>query len=144
MSVHIEGLRAICEGDLSALSPFQIRTRFERHLYGLMNEFSNSTLGASPTGLSRAHLLHFFEARREKGEAGCDVHSLRILQEMSDLFQEFTYLCDTSNLTDDGQDPRIQSCREGILALCDTAREMMLSHDANQKRLAENGLMQFT
>lgn len=123
MQDNLEALRALCFDDLAALSPFQIRTRFERHLYGLLLEYSRKTFGFSPTGLSRTH-INDFRNRLRLGEQSpsnlVEAPSIGVLESISDLYEKFTRLCDTSHWSDDGQDPRINLCRDDILRLCDS------------------------
>jgi hypothetical protein len=121
MHENLEGLRALCLDDLSELSPFQVRTRFERHLYGLLFECSKGVFGSSPRGLSKTHVRHFCQQMKLDGQitppnvGRCS----QLLNMISELYENFTRLCDTSNWSDDGQDPRINSCRSDILRLCD-------------------------
>ena len=77
--------------------------------------------GSSPSGLSRAHVRHFYQRMKlaeqtSSPDAGRCSH---VLDMISELYENFTRLCDTSNWSDDGQDPRINSCRNDILCLCD-------------------------
>jgi hypothetical protein len=73
---------------------------------------SRLTFGADPQGMTESHVLEFvsnFPSHdREK----------KILVSVARLFAKFTYLCDTSNWSDDGQDPRVEMCRDDILQLC--------------------------
>ena len=121
MQENLEGLRALCFDDLSDLSPFQVRTRFERHLYGLLFECSTRAFGSSPTGPSKAHVRHFRERLKPgKQTSVVDVGwCFQALDMISELYEKFTNLCDTSNWSDDGQDPRINWCRDDVLRLCD-------------------------
>jgi hypothetical protein len=121
MQENLDGLRALCFDDLSELSPFQVRTRFERHLYGLLFECSMEALGSSPNGLSKAHVRHFCQQKKlDKQVSPSDVgRCSHVLGMISELYENFTRLCDTSNWSDDGQDPRINSCRNEILRVCD-------------------------
>jgi hypothetical protein len=115
MQENLEGLRALCNKDLAELSPFQVRTRFERYLYGLLSECMTEAFGSSPQGLSKAHLNDF----RKNLLSGTRSPGLSVLDMVGALFEKFTILCDTSNWSDDGQDPRINFCRNDILELCD-------------------------
>ena len=121
MQKNLERLRALCFDDLSELSPFQVRTRFERHLYGLLFECSMDAFGSSPNGLSKAHARHFRQQMRlgERTSVPEVERFSYVLGMISELYENFTRLCDTSNWSDDGQDPRINSCRSDILRLCD-------------------------
>ena len=121
MRENLEGLRALCFDDLSELSPFQVRTRFERHLYGLLSEYSMGAFGSSPSGLSKAHVRHFYQRMKldEQASAADAGRCSQVLDMISELYENFTRLCDTSNWSDDGQDPRINSSRNDILRLCD-------------------------
>lgn len=121
MQENLEGLRALCFDDLSELSPFQVRTRFERHLYGLLSECSMEAFGSSPSGLSKAHVRYFYQRMKlDEQTTSPDLGRFsHIVNMVSDLYENFTRLCDTSNWSDDGQDPRINSCRNDIFHLCD-------------------------
>lgn len=131
MRLHAENLKALCERDLSDLSPFQVRIRFERHLYGLASDYSNAVFGSSPSGLTREHLVHFCRSVvvRDRDLAPGEVRCLKTLEAVSDLYQEFTRFCDTSNWSDDGQDPRVNRCRTRLLGLCDLVMGVASSGD---------------
>lgn len=115
MQENLEGLRELCNADLTGLSPFQVRTRFERYLFGLLSECMTEAFGSSPRGLSEAHLSHF----RKNLASGTRNPAMSVLDMAGAVFEKFTVLCDTSNWSDDGQDPRIDFCRNDILELCD-------------------------
>jgi hypothetical protein len=125
MRDNLQGLKALCYGDLSGLSPFQVRTRFERHLYGLMFEYSVKTFGSSPNGLSADHLKRFTDqiSMDQEIKSTSGQSCMRVFAMISELHAEFTQLCDTSNWSDDGQDPRITWCRDDILQLCNFVSE---------------------
>lgn len=55
----------------------------------------------------------------------------RVVSSVATVFRRFTYLCDTSNWSDDGQDPRVELCRRDILAICDLAEASPT--DANRR-----------
>jgi hypothetical protein len=125
MEDNLRGLRELCEEDLSGQSPFQVRTRFERYLYGVMVEYSMKTFGSAPNGLSSAHLKCFTDekiAEARERFTSCE-SCIQMFGMISELYEEFTRLCDTSNWTDDGQDPRVNWCRDDILQLCDFVSE---------------------
>jgi hypothetical protein len=69
-----------------------------------------------PTGLSHSHVGGLVKA----SVPPLDPVVASTLMAASDLFEEFTYLADTSNFSNDGQDLRITKCRDRILALCDS------------------------
>jgi hypothetical protein len=123
MLEHIEGLKSLCFEDLNEAKPFHVRTRFERHLFGLAYHCSLKAFGSSPNGLTRTHLAHFLSTLPhvgpgKRGEMNHEAWGRACLERISDLYERFTALCDTSNWSDDGQDPRIKSCRAKILNLC--------------------------
>jgi hypothetical protein len=133
MEENLKGLRALCFDDLSELSPFQIRTRFERHLYGLVFECSTAVFGSAPNGLSKAHVTHFCEKRPNvEGNSAYAGSCLQLLHMISDVYERFTELCDTSNWSDDGQDPRINACRDDILSVCGYASKQLPRIDRTQ------------
>jgi hypothetical protein len=121
MTNHLEQLQAMCRDDLRGIPPFQVRTRFERHIFGLATSFSESLYGASPAGLSRRHIEHFAERVRSLRPIfdETDLFNMQILSRICVVFEKFTSLCDSSNWSDDGQDPRIEWCRQDILELCE-------------------------
>jgi len=112
MNKHVEALRKLC--NCSDGAPFLIRTRVERHLFGLLNATMRERLRLTPVSISRASI------ESQIDPSACRDRSARTLAlEIAHVFERFTYLCDTSNWSNDGQDPRIESCREDILRLCD-------------------------
>ncbi len=118
---HIEQLRLMCDEDLRGIPPFQLRTRFERHLFGFAVSYAKRAFGIAPTGLSRQHYEHFLERIETLPSLDPQVKTqeVNILRKTCALFEKFTSLCDTSNWSDDGQDPRIEWCRTDILDLCE-------------------------
>jgi len=121
MHENINGLKALCSGDLTDLTPFQIRTRFERHLYGVLVECSDETFGEHPTGLTRSHMEQFIQRVEQDNRWAIPTRAwcVSAFDLISDVFERFTQLCDTSNWSDDGQDPRINACRDDIFRLCE-------------------------
>ncbi len=121
MDNHLKELRSMCFDDLRGITPFQLRTRFERHLFCAAVSYAKSVFEIAPRGLSRRHYVRFAEKleslRPSSSSAG--IAELNILSRMSTIFEKFTSLCDTSNWSDDGQDPRIEWCKKDILELCD-------------------------
>ncbi len=77
--------------------------------------------GSSPNGLSKTHVSRFYRrVKLDNQNSSLDVDRyLQVLSMISDLYEKFTRLCDTSNWSDDGQDPRVNSCRDDILRVCD-------------------------
>lgn len=115
MNQHIAALRQLCADNHQGLSPYLVRTRFERHLYGLLVSFSERCLGVSPAGITERHIRESLATRDQRGRER-DVSAAFLVAR---IFEKFTYLCDTSNWSDDGQDPRVEMCRGDILQLCD-------------------------
>jgi hypothetical protein len=112
MNRHVNVLRELCDRPEGA--PFLIRTRVERHLFGLLNATMRDRLRLIPVSISRSSI------ESQIGPSACRDRSAGALAlEIGHVFEKFTYLCDTSNWSNDGQDPRIESCREDILRLCD-------------------------
>jgi hypothetical protein len=121
MNSHLRELRSMCFGDLRGITPFRLRTRFERHLFGAAVSYAKCAFEIAPKGLSRRHYEEF--AKRvenlRSSNSSITISHLSVLSRMSALFEKFTSLCDTSNWSDDGQDPRIEWCKKDILSLCD-------------------------
>lgn len=120
MSSHIEELRGMCSKNFRGASPFRVRVQFERHLFGLVTDFSTRSLGARPRGISREHCAMFVQKYSDNvrtTDASVD-RALHVLSDAATLHEKFSSLCDSSNWSDDGQDPRIEWCREDILVLC--------------------------
>src|SRR5262249_16777749 len=121
MNTHLRELRSMCFEDLRGITPFRLRTRFERHLFGAAVSYAKCSFEITPKGLSRRHYEEFAKRIQNLRASSSLVTSshLSVLSRMSSLFEKFTSLCDTSNWSDDGQDPRIEWCRKDILELCD-------------------------
>ncbi len=121
MDNHLKQLRSMCFEDLRGITPFQLRTRFERNLFGAAVSYAKSVFEIAPKGLSRQHYEHFAHKLENirSSTSSSGIRELRILSRMSALFEKFTSLCDSSNWSDDGQDPRIEWCKKDILQLCD-------------------------
>jgi hypothetical protein len=115
MNRYIDALRTLCCEDQRGVAPYTLRTRFERNLYGLVTQYSQLVLGAAPAGLTRHHIEKLLHLCRDSGFSAATEPIILAMK----VFERFTYLCDTSNWSDDGQDPRIEMCREDILRLCD-------------------------
>jgi hypothetical protein len=114
MKRHLADLRWVCANKHEDVAPFLLRTRVERSLYGVLVEFCELIFGARPAGLTEAHIRDFIAEHKslEQDEpAGVALSIARV-------FERFTYLSDTSNWSNDGQDPRIEMCRDDILRLC--------------------------
>jgi hypothetical protein len=120
MENYIRALRTLCEDNSKRTAPYLVRTRFERSVFGLLVSFSEFAFGARPSGMSEDHIREFLarhDVRHKEKEAA-------IVRSFSRLFTKFTYLCDTSHWSDDGQDPRVEACRSEILELCDTVESV--------------------
>jgi hypothetical protein len=122
---HIDGLRKLCSGGTRNLPPYLVRTRFERHLYGLLTEISLSTFGKKLRGPSEQQVREFLASvgthgMHKQGEA---------LMLGAKIYQKFTYLSDTGYSSDDGQDPRIHSCEKDTELLCRIADSLIAAID---------------
>jgi len=115
MREYTEALRRLCVEDHRKVAPYLLRTRFERDLYGLLVSFSESAFGRKPTGITEDHVRECVA----NCERSYDERELTVALSMAKLFGKFVYLCDTSNWSNDGQDPRVEMCREDIVELCD-------------------------
>lgn len=117
---YVTQIRAFFERDSKQWPPYLIRTRFERLLFGLFRSIALQTLGEAPSGMTRIHLARLLEAHNTlEGHA-----ALSILSSVVRLCEKFTYLCDSSNWSNDGQDPRVEMCREDAGRLCDLAERL--------------------
>ena len=107
-------LLSMCEENLKGRAPYLVRTRFERLLFGLVESYSQEQFGRTPKGVTKNHISNFILANNllESDET-------RVLGSAAQIFERFTYLCDTSNWSNDGQDPRVEMCRDDIIRLCD-------------------------
>jgi hypothetical protein len=123
MKEFVNGLRQICLPSEAHYSPFLLRTRFERNLYGLMATISESSFGKKIGGPTEPHLKAFLETVETRG--GGKEREAMILG--ARLYEKFTSLSDNSNWSDDGQDPRVKSCQKDILSLCDLADDLQLA-----------------
>lgn len=124
MNRYIDSLRTLCLENQRGLAPYALRTRFERNLYGLVTQYSQSVFGAVPGGLSRHHVEKLLHECRGPGLSVAATEPMILAMR---VFERFTYLCDTSNWSNDGQDPRIEMCREDVLKLCD----LVIAHTAS-------------
>lgn len=109
-SPYLESLKAICNVRLHGVAPYVLRSRVERALFGALVGVLGDA-GRKLSGLSRAQI----ESAVGPGSAE---HQRAVARDVARVFEKFTYLCDTSNWSDDGQDPRLDSCREDLLAIC--------------------------
>src|SRR5437899_2906416 len=108
MEQYIEALRRLCKADNGGIAPYLLRTRVERNLYGLLNSVARSTLGCTLTGLDEEQVRESLESRGVPLDSNCATWSISLARS----FDRFSYLCDTSNWSNDGQDPRIELCRD--------------------------------
>lgn len=120
MREYTEALRRLCAEDHEEVAPYLLRTRFERNLYGLLVSFSESAFGKKPTGITEDHVRECVA----RCETCYDERELTVALSMARLFEKFVYLCDTSNWSNDGQDPRVEMCRENIIQLCDLVESL--------------------
>jgi len=111
---YARSLRKLCSENQSGVAPYHIRTRFERALYGSVCFYCETALGLKPNGLTSAHVEKIL-SNHAPGRA--DVSEC--LRSAASILERFTYLCDTSNWSNDGQDPRLESCRDDVIRLCD-------------------------
>jgi hypothetical protein len=107
-------LLALCEENLQGRAPYVVRTRFERLLFGIVASYSQVTFGRNPNGITTGHITKFI-LTNELSES----NKTRVLRSAAQIFEKFTYLCDTSNWSNDGQDPRVEMCRGDIIGLCE-------------------------
>jgi hypothetical protein len=112
---YTDALRELCAEDHRGVAPYLLRTRFERNMYGLLVAFSETRFGRRPSGMTEDHI------RDCVGRCGrsYDEEDFHVALSMARIFEKFTYLCDTSNWSNDGQDPRVEMCRDSIITLCD-------------------------
>jgi hypothetical protein len=117
---HVEQLRDLCGRNHRRTAPFVVRTRFERAFYGLLVTVAAQTFGSAPASLSGTEIQRFVQ--RVAGNK--EVPVCRLLLEIGRVFGKFVYLCDTSNWSNDGQDPRVESCAPEILVICSRVEEL--------------------
>jgi len=120
MREYIEALRLLCTEDHKKVAPYLLRTRFERNLYGLLVSLSESAFGKKPTGITEDHVRECVARCRTR----YNENELTAALSIARLFEKFVYLCDTSNWSNDGQDPRIEMCRDNIILLCDFVQSL--------------------
>ena len=123
MTEYTAALRRLCEENHSEVAPYLLRTRFERNLFGLLVTYSDSVFGIRPLGVTERHVRDLLAKVNVEGKE----KEAELLQFIAKLFGRFTYLCDTSNWSDDGQDPRVEMCRNDIVRLCDLAESLQSS-----------------
>ncbi len=80
---------------------------------------SDEIFGERPRGLTRIHIREFL-AKNDGGNKH-NAHFVDFANDIVSIYERFTFLSDTSNLSDDGQDPRVESCRAEIMSLCEVA-----------------------
>jgi len=112
MNTHVAELRQICQYTTGA--PFLVRTRVERNLFGMLNAVMLETIGVRAISINSPVV----ESQISSSDMP-DTPARGLALDIAHVFEQFTYLCDTSNWSNDGQDVRIQSCRREILELCD-------------------------
>jgi hypothetical protein len=133
MKEHIRGLRQLGLAKHEYTSPYLLRTRFERNLYGVLVSVSASAFGKRINGPTESHVREFLRTIRASGmqkEREAMVLGAR-------LFEKFTFLSDSSTWSDDGQDPRLELCRDDILKLCDLV-ESLTSHPLEDNAVMPN------
>ncbi len=120
MRRHIERIRELCAANHTHCAPYVVRTRFERELYGLAACVAQIYFGRRLTGLGERQIADVL------GDAGpaTETPETGLLRDIGRVFRRFTYLCDTSNWSNDGQDPRVEACKPELLALCDAAEQL--------------------
>lgn len=117
---HVEELRDLCARNHVGTAPYVVRTRFERELYGLLVTIATNTFGSAPTSLNEREIRRFLQ-----GVAGTnDSSECCLLYEIGRVFGKFIYLCDTSNWSNDGQDPRVECCAPAIMLICARVEEL--------------------
>lgn len=109
-----EKLKTMCVSNTAGIPPYLVRTRFERNLYGVLSAYTKETIGTSPNGLTKAHIESFLISQK-----GLSTHHGGVMRLGADIYEAFTYLCDTSNWSNDGQDPRFSTCMDDVIRLCD-------------------------
>lgn len=112
-----------------------LRTRFERHMFGLTASVVEARLGQPLQSLEKEYLE---EILRRPGVEWTELET-RLVSSVAHVFRRFTYLCDASNWSDDGQDPRVDLCRRGILAICDLAEVASRGRHESRRRSANRG-----
>lgn len=120
MTDHIAALRDLCSPASRSIPPYILRTRFERSLFGLAVSVAQWTGLPELKSLVPAYVDRYLE------DHAATSASATLLTGASDVLQSFAILCDSSNWSPDGQDPRIDMCREEVLALCDECTALFI------------------
>lgn len=111
---YAKQLADLCSLDADGMPRYIVRTRVERAMYGMLATVCLARLGARPAGLHESQLQTMVP--RESAQTGDPAHQL--MWEIVDSFTEFTYLCDSSNRSSDGQDVRLERSRGRFLKIC--------------------------
>src|SRR5438128_1616712 len=111
MRQHIDALRSLCADNHANSAPYVVRTRFERELYGLLVSAAQMAFNCTPNNPTEQAVSTFLSCIPTPESSV----ARELLSSGAALFARFTYLCDTSNWSNDGQDPRVEACREEIL-----------------------------
>lgn len=126
---YCKQLLLLCQLNLHGRAPYVVRTKFERLLFGIVASYSNEHFGRSPRGITTSHINKFISANNM-----AETDSTRVLRSAAQVFEKFTYLCDTSNWSNDGQDPRVEMCRTDIIELCEQVTLSALAVDGAVSR----------
>jgi hypothetical protein len=110
----VRELRDLCDANLEKTAPYVVRTRFERKLTELFVMVATQAGCPKPWGITKQAVTR---VRRQLADTA--PVSLALLEAVAYIHEEFIYLCDTSNWSNDGQDPRVEYLRPRILSLCD-------------------------
>jgi hypothetical protein len=114
LSGYAEQLRQICVSAERDLPGYVLRTRVERILYGMLLAICKQQTGTLPAGLNRKHLQAVLPGAANRPSDPADTLAWDIVR----AFEDFTYLSDTSNQSNDGQGLRLDRCYERFIAIC--------------------------
>src|SRR5467141_1469682 len=121
MSHYLTELLSICSEGGVGVRPYILRARFERSVYGLIVQVARTLQQPIPSSLTANYALAL--------RASADTANERLLSDVvtqaSGVISKFTTLCDSSNWSTDGQDPRLKICTADALALCTTCSRLL-------------------
>ncbi len=115
VNVYVEQLRRICGSSEPRAPGYVLKTRVERALYGMVVAICETRIGRHPAGLDQIHL----HAVLPEPASGLADRRDKLAWEIVRTFEEFTYISDTSNQSDDGQSLHMASFIRRFATICD-------------------------
>ena len=111
---YAKQLAGYCASGPGAVPRYVFRTRVERILYGMLASLCQAQVGVRPAGLHQSQLQAVLPRTAGRAARPSEV----LAWEIVDAFETFTYLSDSSNRSNDGQDLRLDQCRDRFLRIC--------------------------